>query len=152
VGSIKETTVDPENSGLVEWKCQKAIVAFFRCLDECNYPGLLARMHPEGVWLRQGKQLKGERQIMEAMHARSETLRVCHILTNVTVDVHSESGRASLFGYLLVFRHDDGKKHKGPAPLGGPSSINACNAEFRPIDGDWRIFRIENIPTLMAQE
>ena len=143
--------MNPVDSGVVEWKCQKAIVAFFRCLDQCDYPGLLARMHPEGVWLRQGKQLKGERQIMEAMHARSETLRVHHILTNVLVEVDSESERATLVGYLLLFRHDDGQKHAGPVPLKGPSSINACNVELRPLDGDWRIFRMENSPTLMVQ-
>lgn len=143
--------MDPVNSGVVEWKCQKAIVAFFRCLDESNYSGLLARMHPDGVWLRQGKQLMGEQQIMEAMHARSGTLRIHHILTNVLVDVDSESERASLFGYLLVFRHDDGEKHIGPAPLKGPTSINTCNAELRPIAGDWRIIRMENSPTFVAQ-
>ena len=143
--------MDPVNSSVVEWKCQKAIVAFFRCLDERNYPGLLARMHPDGVWLRQGKQLKGEQQIMQAMNARPETMRIHHILTNLLVNVGSESERASLFAYLLVFRHDDGEKHIGPAPLKGPSAIHACNAELRPAAGDWRIFRLENSPTFLAE-
>ena len=109
--------MDPVNSGEVEWKCQKAIMTFFRCLDERNFPGLLARMHRDGVWLRQGKQLKGEQQIMEAMHARSKTMHVYHVLTNILVDVGSECERASLSAYLLVFRHDDGEKHVGSAPL-----------------------------------
>lgn len=142
--------MDPVNGSAIEWKCQKAVTAFFRCLDQSDYSGLLARMHPDGVWLRQGKQLKGEEQIMEAMRARSETLRVHHILTNALVDVDGDPERANLVGYLLLFRHDDGKKHAGPVPLKGPASINACNVELRPIAGDWRIYRMENSPTLMA--
>ena len=139
------------NSSVIEWRCQQATLAFFKCLDERDYPGLLARMHPEGAWLRQGKQLKGERQIMEAMNARSETMRIHHILTNVLVNVESESGRASLFAYLLVFRHDIGEKLVGPAPLKGPSAIHTCNAELRASEGDWPIFRLENRPTFLAE-
>ena len=143
--------MDAVNCSVIESKCQKAILAFFRCLDERDYAGLIARMHPEGVWLRQGKQLRGEQQILQAMNARSETMRIHHILTNVLVDVSSDSERASLFAYLLVFRHDDGEKHTGPAPLKGPAAIHTCNAELRPAAGDWRIFRLENSPTFLAE-
>ncbi|MBI2317891.1 MAG: nuclear transport factor 2 family protein [Betaproteobacteria bacterium] len=143
--------MDAADGAVLEWQCQKAVMAFFRCLDERDNAGLLARMHPEGVWLRQGKQLKGEEQILEALRARSETMRIHHVLTNVLVDVDIGSGRASLSGYLLVFRHDGGEKLVGPAPLKGPSAIHACNAELRHLAGDWRIFRLENSATFLAQ-
>lgn len=142
--------MDLANGDVIEWKCQKAIVAFYRCFDERDYSGLLARIHPDGVWLRQGKELKGERQIMEAMHARSKTLRIHHLLSNVLVEVDRESERAKLFAYLLTYRHDDGEPRIGPAPLKGPWGIYVCNAEPRPVAGDWRIYRLKNTPTFEA--
>ena len=47
--SIKETAVDTDNAVAIEWKCQQAVIAFFRCLDERDHSGLAARMHPDGV-------------------------------------------------------------------------------------------------------
>ena len=139
-----------DNTIQIEWQCQKAVMEFFRCLDTNDYPGLLARMHPEGIWSRQGKDLQGEKQVMEAMKERSPTLRIHHLLMNVRVDCAPDQRSASLFGYLVVFRHDDGAPIKGAAPLKGVSTISTCTAELRPSGDAWTIYRMANDRTFAS--
>lgn len=133
-----------EQKSLAEWQCQRTVLGFFRCLDESNYPALLAKMHPDGSWLRLGQELKGEKQIMEVLGGRSKALRIHHMLNNILVDISADGRRADLFGYLVVYRHDDGARHEGGAPLKGVSSISICSAELRESDGEWKIHRMVN--------
>ena len=133
-----------ENTTMIEWQCQKAVLEFFRCLDESDYPGLLARLHPDAIWSRQGTDLKGAQQVMEAMNERSATLRIHHLLMNIRVHCPSDGASANLFGYLVVFRHDDGAAITGAAPLKGVSTISTCTAELRPVEGTWKIYRMAN--------
>ncbi len=127
-----------------EWQCQKLLFGFFRCLDENDYDGILARMHPEGTWLRLEVLLRGKAEILAAMKARSKTLYIHHIITNMQVSVSADQSSAESFAYLTVYRHNDGKPYDGPVPLRGPWNINRSVVEFRKVDGNWLIYRMAN--------
>lgn len=57
---------------------ERAIHLFFRHLDENDYEALTALMTVDGLWHRQGKELRGRSMVMEAMKARPVDLVTRH--------------------------------------------------------------------------
>ena len=123
--------------------CHDQIMGLFRDLDESRYESLAARFAPEGLWHRQGKTLRGRRDIVQALGLRSRTQRIHHIITNLAAD-RIGPRNCALRGYMLVVRYDDGKPLAGPAPLSGIENIRTTHIELSKIDGRWLIVEMGN--------
>jgi hypothetical protein len=128
----------------------QTVIRFFRHLDEGNYRALAALLHPQGVWHRQGAELRGEAQVIDALAKRSPTRRIVHLLTNLVADM-PEDGNAEVTGYMLVVMHEAGVKLTGPAPLAGIESIRMIRARLSHTKQGWRVERMASDPALFAR-
>jgi len=131
-------------------RCERLIVGFWRCLDLNDYDGMLKRLHPEASWLRLGKLLRRRDEVLQALKARSRTLYIHHIVTNVQCDIAPDLQQAKFFCYLTVYRHNDGNVYEWPVPLAGPWTINVCTADLRLGADGWLISYLSNTPSFSA--
>lgn len=127
----------------------QTVIRFFRALDNREYGTLAALLAPDGVWQRQGAELRGEADILAAMGRRSPTLRIHHLLTNVFAEPHGED-EAEVTAYMLVVRHDSGAEPAGSSPLSGVESIRTTRARLRRTPQGWRILRLGGDPVSFA--
>lgn len=127
------------------------VTRFYRHLDESNYEALADLMHPEGVWYRQGKELRSRDAIVTAMSDRSPTRRIHHLLTNVFAELEGDGRAAEVTGYMLVVRHESGRVQEGPAPLEGIENIRTIRARLRETPSGWRIERLRSDPPSFAR-
>jgi hypothetical protein len=125
----------------------QTVIRFFRCLDERDYRGMAALLAPDGVWSRQGQELRGESDLLAAMERRSASLRVHHLLSNLLTETMGED-RANVTAYMLVVRHDGGA---APAPLEGIASIRTLRARLRRAPTGWLIERLGGDPPSFAR-
>jgi|SRR5690606_3778967 len=136
-----------------ERRCEAVhlVTSFFRCLDESDYETMAGLMHPNGVWHRQGKELRDRRALLEAMSQRSPTRRIHHLLTNMFARLGEDEGTAEVIGYMLVVRHDSGTVPEGPSPLEGIENIRTIRARLRDTADGWRIEELRSDPPSFAR-
>ena len=136
-----------------ERRCEAVhlITSFYRHLDESDHESLAALMHPEGVWHRQGQELRDRNAILEAMSRRSPTRRIHHLLTNVFANLGADGGEAEVIGYMLVVRHESGTVPEGPSPLEGIENIRTIRARLRDTPDGWKIERLRSDPPSFAR-
>lgn len=122
----------------IEIDCQRTIIRFFNRLDGRDYDGLVALLAPDGVWHRRGQPLQGREAVMAAMRARSETLLINHLVSNLEVAVVSAS-EATARSIVTVY-NDPGKNGTDlPRPLVGPWSVYEFTQILRPDGDTWLI-------------
>lgn len=124
-------------------RCRNQVMGFFRDLDDNAYDSLVSRMAPDAVWHRQGKVLTGREAVLQALSARSPTMRIHHLISNLFAD-SVEDSRCVMRGYMLVVRHDAGRVLEGPAPLSGIENIRTTHVELARVAGAWLIVRMRN--------
>lgn len=127
----------------------QTLIRFFRHLDEREYAELAGLMLPDGVWHRQGAELRGEAAIVAALSRRSPTMRIHHLLTNVFARPDGEDA-AAVTAYMLVVRHEPGAPLDGPAPLHGVETIRTLRARLRATSEGWRIEQLGSDPVSFA--
>ena len=129
----------------------QTVARFFRALDDRDYPTLAALLAEDGVWSRQGAELRNAADIDAAMAKRSPTMRIHHLLTNLYAEMAGED-EAEVTGYMLVVRHDSGQPPTGPSPLEGLESVRTTRARLRRTPAGWRIVHLGgDAPTFARQ-
>ena len=66
--------------------CTNRVMAFFRCLDDRDYPALTDVMTQDATWHRQGAVLQGHQQVHDALMKRPQHMRIHHLITNLVAD------------------------------------------------------------------
>jgi hypothetical protein len=110
----------------------------FLCLDERRYADLAALFAPDGCWHRQGRLLCGRDAIIEALSARSATMRICHVITNGLVEAAGE-GRAEAQCVMTAYRHDDGTVPEAAPAIAGPAVMARVLTRLVRLPEGWRI-------------
>lgn len=116
---------------------------FYYWLDERRYEDMATLMCEEGVWLRQGRELRGPRQLLEALRLRAGTVRVRHVMTNGFAQLDSH-GVAWVQLYQTVYKHAGCAADAVPT-IPGPTSVSAVTARLhRSSEGAWRIAHLQS--------
>lgn len=131
--------------------CRNQVMGFFRDLDDNAYGSLVGRMTPDTVWHRQGKILDGRDAVLQALSARSRTMRIHHLISNLYAD-RVDGERCIMRAYMLVVRHDAGSQLDGPAPLSGIENIRTTHVELARAQGGWLIARMRNDEPTFAMQ
>jgi hypothetical protein len=134
-----------------EVQAQQLLAKLFLRLDASQHDQVPALFHPDGVWVRRGKELRGASQMIEALRDRSPTLVGHHVISNVAVEI-ADDGGASFAATLTVYRHDGGAQRTGPAPLTGPAAIAACRGEISRGAQGWRFSQLVVGPPTMSAD
>ena len=126
---------------LDEIACERLLVRLFHCLDARDYEGVAACFAEDSLWLRQGKELRGPKQVLQALQQRTATIHVHHILASIDVRL-TNANQAKSTAYMLVYRSDSGKPPQFPIKAAGPELGAVCTGELRRAGDDWRVTRL----------
>jgi ketosteroid isomerase-like protein len=118
--------------------CQQTVHRFYGALDAGDFQGLAALMRDDGVWHRQGKELKGPAAVMAALQQRPAYRTTAHMVQNLVIDVVDERNAKATF-MTLVYRVDPAGGPQGPVPIDRPHAISVHQERLgRDADGTWR--------------
>jgi len=119
-------------------EAQRTIHRFFHCLDGREYGGLVALVADDGVWMRQGKELRGPAAVAEALRTRPADFTTIHVVSNLLLD-GDEARLAGTF-YATVFAHS-GETPDGPIAIALPNVVAIYDVALR-RGGTWLIERL----------
>ena len=126
---------------------ERAIARFFLHLDLGEYRELSNMMADDGVWERQGKELRGPAMTMAAMQERPEGRTTLNVVTNFVVDVSGPDAASASF-YMVAWRHDGDTRPQGAVPMELPRSAQIFRAKLGKVKGKWRIRHMFGTPVL----
>jgi hypothetical protein len=129
----------------VEWQCQQIVARLFHDLDERNYDGLVNLFEENGVWLRQGKELKGREEIMAALCMRSPTYISRHVVSNFLF-TSSRGEQPSAVAYMTAYGNDSGQLPIKPVEIRTPLGIFVVKCDFIQDGEKYRFARLELHP------
>jgi ketosteroid isomerase-like protein len=135
---------------LSQLSCERLLIRLFHCLDARDYEGVAACFAEDSLWLRQGKELRGPSQVLQALQLRTATVHVHHLLTNIDVRL-VEPNHARSIAYMMAFRSDTGKPPQLPIKMAGPELVAVCTGELRRGPGGWRVTHLATQITYSTQ-
>ncbi|OZI18159.1 hypothetical protein CAL18_13735 [Bordetella genomosp. 7] len=119
----------------VKADCEAVVLAFFHALDQRRHEDVAALMAEDGVWMRQGKALRGPREVLQALHARPAGRATCHVITNLRL-LSASAGRAELGYYLTAY---ESVAQDGTAGAPRLVAIRDCRDTLVQTPQGWRL-------------
>ena len=124
---------DPDHA--VKADCEAVVLAFFHALDQRRHEDVAALMAEDGVWMRQGKALRGPQEVLQALHARPAGRTTCHVITNLRL-LYASGGRAELGYYLTAY---ESVAQDGTAGAPRLVAIRDCRDTLVQTPQGWRL-------------
>lgn len=131
----------PDERRAIEHDVEKTALRFFLYLDSYRYDDLAGLFVPDGVWHRQGKELRGAKMLLDAMHARPPGTVTQHVATNILVDV-LDADHAEATIYLTVYAHAGDASTTTPVPMSPPGQVGIYREKLARTADGWRIAEI----------
>lgn len=131
------TSSDPTD---IQRACEALSVAYARAVDFRDQDTFVGLFTEDGE-LDTGTVLKGRAAIRDALSRRPDELRSRHVISNVFIDVLSDT-EARGISYLTLYRHIGPESLTGaPAPLDGPAAVGHYEDRFQKTAEGWRFKR-----------
>jgi SnoaL-like domain len=128
----------------------RALIAHWAALDSGNFEAVANGIAGDGVWHRQGKELKGPAMVRAAMAERSKGARTRHVVTNMLTTLKSET-EAEIDFYMTVFSHTGEADAPPPAPMNLPNTVGLSRATLRRDGSQWKIAYLKSAPTFQRK-
>lgn len=121
----------------IERECAALSISYARAIDFRDYEAFL-ELFTEEATLDTGRTLDGRDAIRASLRHRRDELRSRHVMTNVFIDVISDT-QARGIAYLTLYRHVGAASLRpGPAPLAGPAAVGHYEDRFVKTHTGWR--------------
>lgn len=112
-------------------------IACARALDFRDYDTFLT-LFTEHAVLEAGSRLEGHAAIRAAIRRRPDELRTRHVISNVFIDVLSDS-EARGISYVTLYAHEsEASLRRDPVPLTAPVAVGHFEDRFARTDAGWR--------------
>lgn len=134
---------------LIERDVERAIMAFFHALDSSNFEQLIQSVASDGIWYRQGKELRGREMVRAAMKAREPGARTKHLVTNLLIDSVTEDKAEARF-YMTAFRADGDPGRPRPDKIELPRGLSLYNVRLTRENNKWVFAEIKGDITFKA--
>jgi len=135
----------------VERAVERVIIKLWAGMDAGEFHTVIDSFADDGVWHRQGKELKGPSQVRAAMEERPKAARTRHVVTNMLVDVLDDT-RADLQCYLTVWQHmAPSADAPPPAPMNVPLTVALSKARLSRTASGWKITELKSADTFRRQ-
>lgn len=134
---------------LIERDVERAIMAFYHALDSSDFEYLIRAIAPDGVWHRQGKELRGPGMVREAMKVREPGARTRHLVTNLLIDSVTENNAAARF-YMIAFRTDGDPGRARPDKIELPRALSLYNVRLARAGDKWVFTEIKGDTTFKS--
>jgi len=142
--------MDPASELMAERGAKFALISMLAALDTGQYETVANSFAEDGVWHRQGKQLKGPSMVRAAMAERPKGARTRHVVTNVLTTVQSET-IAEINFYMTVFSHQGEADAPLPAPMDVPHTVNQSRATLRREGSQWKLTEMKSAATFQRK-
>lgn len=120
----------------IERACAALSSSYARAIDFRDYDAFVTLFCEDGV-LTVGESLHGRRAIWDWLMQRPDEVRSRHVITNVFIDVLSQS-EARGIAYLTLYRHHGAESLRPqPVPLTGPAAVGHYEDRFRHTQAGW---------------
>jgi hypothetical protein len=130
--------MDAPRRALLTLSCNEAIVRSFAALDAGRMDEVARAFASDGVWHRQGAELRGPDGVARALAARPAGRVTAHLVQNLIVDLEDEDHARARY-LALTYRHDAPAGASGPAPMGMPYSIAAYDDRLTRSGESWLV-------------
>jgi hypothetical protein len=132
----------------IEQDCSKLCTAFAYHVDHCEFEALVELFTPDGVFVRNGHSLEGQRAI-RAAYAQRPPATTVHFITNFHVlELTATRVRASSYG--LVLHATSVSKEVLPFdPMGAMRTLEFID-EFQLTPAGWRFSSRDARPVLQS--
>jgi len=118
--------------------CTTLFIDYARYVDFGHYDKFVELFSDNAV-LNLGFELHGKEKIRRSMTKRSDELRSRHVLSNISIEVQSET-MATGIAYLTLYRHIGSDSLLDEAVmLRGPAGVGHYSNRFELTSGGWRI-------------
>ena len=122
----------------IKHACTELSIGYARHVDFGEYDDFVDLFTDDAV-LNLGFKLEGKEAIRKSMTKRSAELRSRHVLTNIHIDVLSES-EARGISYLTLYRHQGPESlDAAPVEFQTPAAVGHYADEYRKTDAGWKI-------------
>lgn len=135
--------MDPIRELIAERGAIRALIGMWAALDSGQYETVATSFAEDGVWHRQGKELKGPAMVRAAMDERSKGARTRHVVTNVLTTLQGEFA-AEINFYMTVFSHAGEPDAPLPAPMNLPNTVGLSRATLRLEGTQWKITELKS--------
>ena len=130
--------MDRQAEMAIELACEATTVRFFFHVDRQDDGAAAKLFEPDGVWERQGRTIRGQVGVTNALAERPEGRRTCHVLTNlITTVLGDRSARVE----FCLSTYEGSETEGGAAPVGRLAGLRRCVDEMVFVDDGWRIAR-----------
>jgi hypothetical protein len=127
--------MSPQEIRDAEHDCTNALYRFYGKIDAGDFNAVAQLMAPEGVWHRQGEQLKGPAGALVALGKRDPRIASAHLVCNPVVDL-LEPGLAEVSALVLVLRTVNEGASVPPVPA--PRAVLRCQDRLVRTEQGWR--------------
>jgi hypothetical protein len=116
--------------------CSTLVYQFFGGLDRRDHHLVANLMAHDGVWHRQGKELRGPSAVLTALEERDSARKTCHLVTNLYVEQDTQA-TARVRYYMTAYETLAAADGAASAPrmLG----VRECTDDLVLEEGYWRI-------------
>ena len=142
--------MDPVAELVAARGAELVLIGLFAGLDSNQFETVATSFAADGVWHRQGKQLKGPPMVREAMTERNKGARTRHVVTNIVTTVKGDS-EADISFYMTVFSHLGEAEAPPPAPMNLPNTVGLSRATLRRESGQWKIAELKSAATFQRK-
>ena len=129
-------------------KASSLLAKLYIALDAHDFEAVAGCFSTDGVWIRQGKTLRGREEIQGTLSDTKPAIRTTiHVLTNVCIDSQSDREGTCRF-YLTVYRHNS--EFPPPYPVPTPGVVGLGNAELIYNGHQWLLQHMKTGPYVFA--
>jgi hypothetical protein len=124
---------------LIERACERLCLEYARLIDLGRAAEVIGLFTDDAELTLTAGPMQGRDQISTFLVKRqAAAIASRHVITNVTIDIHSAT-EASGVAYITLYRREH--SGDGPAPLGPPNFVGHYDDEFVLTDAGWRFRR-----------
>lgn len=124
----------------IEAECAALSISYARSIDFRDYDAFADLFTEDGV-LNVGRPLEGRAAIEASLTRRPDELRSRHVLTNIFIDVLSETDARGI-SYLTLYRHVGPESLDGkPIAFDGPAAVGHYEDRFVKTEAGWKFKR-----------
>ena len=118
--------------------CEQLAIEYARAIDFRDYDNFV-ELFTEDATLALGKTIQGKANIARLLSGRPDELRSRHVMTNIFVDVISET-LARGIAYLTLYRHiGEESLQAEPVPFDGPAAVGHYEDVYTLAGQEWKI-------------
>ena len=116
--------------------CSTLVYQFFGALDRRDHQFVANLIAKDGVWHRQGVELRGPVAVLTALEARDSSRKTCHLVTNLQVE---ETTQATARARYYMTAYETQMAADGAASTPRMLGVRECTDDLVLEEGYWRI-------------